>query len=197
MDDSERARSAINSVLTRRGLRTLDENGFGHSFRLPMTDWFDDLGVAVDEHELAASEWNTVVASQTAPIRDGFPGLARRIRATGARLAVVSAAGSRAVHADMRSHQVRQLIDIVVTDANDKAASLRELKANSAVALYVGDTTHDMEAAHAAGFEAIGISGGYSQPRSLLRAADRVIQRLSELEQIVLDVMSQVDKPTP
>lgn len=49
-------------------------------------------------------------------------------------------------------------------------------------AIFIGDTTFDMQMAHAAGLLSIGVSWGYHQPERLLEAgADCVVQTVAEL----------------
>jgi len=59
-------------------------------------------------------------------------------------------------------------------------AALSDIGVNAADAVMIGDTSFDMEMAHAAGMAGIGVSWGY-HPRQALHLAERIIDDFSDL----------------
>lgn len=181
--DRERARDALNQVLTARGLDDLDDTGFGREFRLPMADMFQRLGVTdVEAGEIA---WNEAMAAGAADARDGVTTL-WALREAGVRLGVVSAAFDLSVRADIASLEMDGLWDSVDAPAADKLAVLRARRGDEDVVVYVGDTAYDMQCAAAVGYLPVAVSGGYSDVEVLRAAgAARVIDSFAELETLV------------
>lgn len=181
--DNERARNALNVVLTFRDLAPLDARGFGREFHLPMRQMFHRLGVidAID----AEAEWNAAMVAATAPMREGGDVLPA-LRECGIRLGIVSAADATSVHADLERLRLDDLWHTVDTSVHDKLAVLRQRRGAEEVALYVGDTEYDMRCAREVGYVAVAVSDGY-RPVDALRdaGADHVVASLAELMPLV------------
>jgi phosphoglycolate phosphatase len=58
---------------------------------------------------------------------------------------------------------------------------LARMGADPATALMVGDSIHDIEAAHAAGLKVVAVSWGYTSTPARALGADAVIDRFDEL----------------
>lgn len=181
--DSERARSALNDVLTARDLTPLDAAGFGREFHLPMAQMFHRLG-ATDTVD-AEAEWNAAMAATTAPMRDGRDVLPA-LRDRGVRLGIVSAADAISVRADLARLELEDLWHTVDAPVRDKLAVLRHRRGGERVAVYVGDTEYDMRCAREAGYVAVAVSDGYRPVEALREAgADHVVTSLAELLPLV------------
>jgi phosphoglycolate phosphatase len=191
--DTERARNALNGVLTARDLAPLDLVGFGREFHLPMAQMFRRLG-AIDAVD-AEAEWNAAMVAIQAPMRDGGDVLPA-LRDLGVRLGVVSAADATSVRADLKRLQLEDLWHTVDTSVHDKLTVLRQRRGVEEVALYVGDTEYDMRCAREAGYVAVAVSDGY-RPVGALRdaGANHVVASLAELLPLVSSLM-RVQQPS-
>ena len=184
--DADRAQNALNEVLLSRGLPSLDQQAFTTRFKLPMAAMFTDLGVAEREVETAEDEWNQAMASAVTALRDGVRATLLHMARAGALLRVLSAASTEAVRFDQTSLDVPAVFATVEAPVTDKLERLLSHRAERSRAYYVGDTAYDMRCAVAAGYSAIGVSGGYAPVAVLWEAgATRVIGDLSELGPIL------------
>lgn len=101
----------------------------------------------------------------------------------GALVAVVSAAGTDAVATDLTATGLAPCIAQVWTGVTDKAIQLGKDRGLRPRAIYVGDTEYDIVAAQQAGFEAVGLTGGYSPAAALAPARPSAV--LNDLHQVV------------
>jgi phosphoglycolate phosphatase len=189
VDDASRAFDAANAALAAAALPPLrDVEALRSTFRLPLADWFEHLGVPEHARPAAVSDWNAEMARRTAPLRDGARDLLAALRSAGIATGVVSAASLEAVTADCERLGVAALLTRI--DANSKTkrrairSSMRVLGADRAV--YVGDTEYDMIEAEAAGAAPIAVSGGYRPDDALVLAGARLVCKgLAELRDLL------------
>lgn len=185
--DADRARAAVNTVLVRRGLPPLGETEFSVRFRLPLSELFEQLGVAPEDRDDAEREWSEALAGTRAHLRDGAADALTALAASGAWLGVVSAASAAAVRFDQRALAVPAVwnsVDVAVPDKFELLLRHRPLRAN---AYFVGDSTADLRCASAAGYTAIGVTDAVACDPRTLRAAGavHVIASLDELLPLV------------
>lgn len=180
MSDLRRAVGATNTVLTARGLAPLSEREFQDGFALPLAGWLARFGVA--DVDGAEAEWNVVLQAIPAAPRAEAAAVLAELVGRGALTAVVSAAGSAAVEADVATAGLSDLFGSVTGGVHDKAAHLAGLRGLRERAVYVGDTEYDVRSALRAGFEAVAVTGGY-RPAVALHGtgAAAVIDSLGEL----------------
>lgn len=182
--DADRARTALNGVLSSHGLPLLGVHEFAERFRLPMRDLFSDLGIAEPELARSEADWNLGMLGAHPIAREGASTGLAALAASGARIGIVSAASDLSIAADLGALALPVRWDLVRGSVADKAAVLREERGSSA--FYVGDTVYDIESALAAGFRAVGVSGGYTAPSRLRDAgAEWIISSLDELPHLV------------
>ncbi|GGH45623.1 HAD family hydrolase [Microbacterium album] len=180
--DHDRARGALNSVLEPRGLGRLDPAAFGERFHLPFDDMFRALGVAPADLARAEAEWNEAMIGGSAAARPGARESLAALAAGGAHVGVVSAASHASVAADAARFGLRELLASVHTSTSDKLAILRAHRPLRRRAVYVGDTEYDMRCARQAGFQPVGVAGGYAGPERLRDAgAAWIVSDLREL----------------
>jgi phosphoglycolate phosphatase len=186
--DADRARTALNGVLRRRGLAPLGPDDFADRFHLPMATMFTALGVPGADTADAESEWNADVAGHDATPRPGLAAALEQLHDGGATLGIVSAAAPAAVHADLDRLGVRHRFHTIDAAAADKPDVLRRRRGSGPGAYYVGDTTYDIQSALAAEFIPIGVADGYtSAPRLLNAGAATIVADLHELIQVIAD----------
>ncbi|MGG7507127.1 HAD family hydrolase [Plantibacter sp. YIM 135249] len=194
--DDERARASLNAALVRRGLASVDRESFATVFRLPMAEMFTDLGVQAGELNAAEAEWNEAMASEDAVLRDGALDTLQVLHGAGVWLGVVSAAAAPAVDHDRLSLAVPEVWRLVESSVSDKVRVLAANRGERERAVYVGDTAYDMRSAVAAGYLAVGVTGGYGSAEALLAAgAQHLIADLADLVPLVLGPVSHPASP--
>lgn len=182
MSDLRRAVSATNAVLTARGIGPLTEDEFRDGFRLPLRGWLAGLGAGPE----AEQEWNAALATLPARPRPEALDVLVELVERGAVTAVVSAASTEAVRADVDVSGMAGLFGQVAGGVDDKARHLATLRHHRERAFYVGDTEYDVRSALTAGFVAVAVTGGYRPAEVLERAgADVVVGSLRELLDVV------------
>lgn len=185
MDDTDRARRATNAVLIRRGLPALTMEAFRATFRLPMQSFFAELGLYGDDHTAAVHEWNSHLTAHPACPRPSAVDSLTRLATHGATLGVVSAAGTATVHADARAASLDHLLHFIDGGITDKTRQLRARR-NGALAIYVGDTAHDIQCGRTAGYRTVAITAGYTPTRTLHAAGpDHIIDTLTEITDLL------------
>lgn len=178
--DTDRAVRATNAVLAERGLPRLTGDEFRSRWVLPMRAFLGGLG-AIDT-DAAEQRWNRALAAEPAPLRPHTHRALDTLRAHGARLGVVSAAEAQAVEADLRNSGLHDGFDVVIAGCAAKTEALLDQRPTRPHACYVGDTEYDIRSAHAAGYLAVAVTGGY-RPADALAAVrpDAIIDHLDEL----------------
>ncbi|GAA4956943.1 HAD-IA family hydrolase [Yinghuangia aomiensis] len=193
--DTDRAVRATNAVLADRGLPALTDEEFRSRWVLPMRAFLHGLGA--DDTDAAEQRWNRALAAEPAPLRPHAHPTLDILRAHGARLGVISAAGAQAVEADLHTTGLHDRFDVVIAGCRDKTTALREQRSTRSRACYIGDTEYDIRSAHTAGYLAVAITGGY-RPADALAAVrpDAVVDRLDELPG-VLAYLRNTTEPAP
>ncbi|MFE4500904.1 HAD family hydrolase [Rhodococcus sp. NPDC056743] len=183
--DADRARDALNDVLASYGAQPVSEDEFPTTFRLPMAEMFEGLGLPPERGPDAESRWNTAMTRRTTTLRPGTRSALLTLAGSGTWLGVVSAASADAVAYDINTLNVPTLWDMVVAPAADKTSVLQSLRHHGNRAFYVGDTAYDMACATEAGYIPIGVRGGYAGEATLRAAgAHTIIDTLDELTAI-------------
>jgi len=120
----------------------------------------------------------------------GMDGVLLALKEQGRRLGIVSAKRQRTVELAFANVAVGHLFDVIV--GGDQAErqkpepdllllALERLGAEPASAAYVGDSPYDMQAAHAAGMYAVGVTWGGIHAREALAEADTIVDTAEEL----------------
>lgn len=139
------------------------------------------LFLPADQVEQAAADYRADYLVRAVEMTVPLPGareLVPAIHAAGGTVLVVSAKHPTAVKATLEHVGISP--DVVVGDlfAHDKSGPLREHRATA----YVGDHVGDMQAAHAAGVTAVGVTTGPADTQTLRTAgADLIVDSLSAL----------------
>lgn len=180
--DADRARGSLNRVLGSRGLSELNHDEFSERFRLPMRGLLGDLGIGESDLVQSEADWNEGMLGAGPVAREGASTGLVSLATAGARIGIVSAASPASIAADLDVLALPVRWDLVRGSVADKAAVLRDERDASVDAFYVGDTVYDIECALAAGFRAVGVSGGYTAPSRLVDAgAEWIISSFAEL----------------
>lgn len=167
--DIDRAAYATATVLDRHEIPHWDIGSFRTRFRLPLADFFTDLGMPAHRLADAIDQWNTDVAGMAPIPSPGATGLLHRAQADGWTIAVVTAASLQLIEQDLNQLGWVDLVDRIHADVTHKSAVLRELPEIGPVN-YVGDTEYDVVEVARAGATAISYTSGYRPAAALLSA---------------------------
>ncbi|MEE4155595.1 MAG: HAD-IA family hydrolase [Erythrobacter sp.] len=124
------------------------------------------------------------------PLYEGIHALLHRLHEAGWALAVATGKSDRGLAACLAGHRIADLfVSLQTADRHPSKphpamleAALFEAGAQRYEAVMVGDTSYDMQMAHAARVRAIGVSWGYHPPHELLATgADIVVQSVAQL----------------
>jgi phosphoglycolate phosphatase-like HAD superfamily hydrolase len=181
--DADRARGATGVVLARRGLHPLTRRAFRDCFRLPLTAFFQDLGVTSGDLDRAVREWNRALLEIPASSAPGLTTMLEGLASADVPVGVVSAADRTVVEQDARRLGVLDSLAFIQAGVTDKARSLAALvAARAAPVVYLGDTEHDVAAARRAGAVPVAVSYGYRPGSALLAAGAALL--LSDLSRL-------------
>jgi phosphoglycolate phosphatase len=194
VDDADRAWTATREVLRAHGLPDLSAAEFGERFRLPLADFFADLGLAGDP-AAAIDLWNDCLGRTVPAANPGAAEMIEYLATSGIVVGVVSAARADVVRADVAALGFDPHISFVLGGVESKAEILGALVCASARDVtYLGDTEYDMRSARQAGATGVGYAGGY-RPASALRdaGADVVVDTLREVAYLMLEGSETAD----
>lgn len=185
VDDAERAWDAalatLEAVATGHPLPTRQQ--IAAAWRLPVTTFFEGLGVTHDQTRDAERRWNIEMVARRVRRRPDAQDVLRLLRETGVRTGIISGAAPMLVMGDLASCGLGAHIDHLHAGIEDKASILTFYVASSAApVLFVGDSIEDIEAAVRAGAVPLGVTGGYRSTGDLQAAgAHAVLRELTEL----------------
>lgn len=158
-------------------------------------DWrlfYERLGVPADRLEAANARWNELIDFRGATLFPGIPESLERLSVAGHPLGVVTAGHSSAVRGQVRRHGLEPLFAVAVygddlpvqkphPDPLLMALGAVGLRDRPDRAVYVGDSTTDMEMARAVGVHAVGIESFFADADQLRAAgADEVAGSTTE-----------------
>ncbi|MBP5209430.1 MAG: HAD family hydrolase [Clostridia bacterium] len=192
LDDLGHGIEAINVLLRRRGLPTVDTpERYYAVFGFPIVDYYRRLGLLEKEsYATLADEWIAEYRRDEAriPARPGAVALIRRLAAAGLPQSVLSATESSMLRC--------QLAYLGLSDAFDEIIGRQDIYAPSKLAvalawrqrhsdervICIGDTDHDFECAAACGMDCVLVEGGHQSPERLRSLGCPVLHDLDELE---------------
>ncbi len=199
IDSAHDVGAAVNRVLADHGLAPIEAAEqralMGEGGRVRTRKAFALRGRLLDDAELSARVRDFVRYYGEKPVEStvpyaGVPETLRRLAAAGVRIGVCTnkyEASARDVLA--RLGLMPLVEDVAGADSFDVRKPhpghilklLARMDADPATALMVGDSIHDVEAAHAAGLKVIAVSWGYTLVPAGELGADAVIHRFADL----------------
>jgi phosphoglycolate phosphatase len=201
VDSAEDIRAALNRALAERGLRRVglaEVKGMIGDGSLKLVErglaaTGGDPGDLAPAHERFLECYGEAPTALTRPYPEVLDTL-RRLREAGLKLAVVTNKPASATRAVLGDLDLADLVDAVV--GGDTAShrkphpaplllALERLGVAAGDALMVGDNHHDVTAARAAGLRAYAVTYGYSHKPVEDLGADRLIERFSDLLDVV------------
>jgi phosphoglycolate phosphatase len=129
----------------------------------------------------------------------------RELRAKGFRLGVVTNKPTSVAKSLLKDLEVLDMLEVVVggdslprkPEPDQILEAIRVLGVDAASVMMVGDSAHDIDAAHAAGISSVAVTYGYYRSNPSTFGADQVIDSLQELLSKVLALTSVSDNRFP
>jgi phosphoglycolate phosphatase len=181
--DLPRALAAANTALRRLSIAPITGRTFSRSFTLPLSQFFQRLGVPSDALEEAEQIWNDSCIEQPAQLSRGARALLDACQRRQIPVGIITAADPALVGADSARLDIRHLLTWVAGRVTDKQAELTRAATTSRTAVYIGDTADDVEQARRAGVVAVALTGGYHNRTRLETAMPDLI--IDDLQDIV------------
>lgn len=196
VDDIDRALVATEAAVTAvNGFAGFDSTqDFQRRFRLPLSQFFTDLGVAESLIYDAVILWNKEMAIRSTAIAPGARSLLVRAHELNIAVHVVSGATKEAVRADAARLHVESLIDTIAGEVHPKRDAITSLRRTHAPAMYIGDTEYDIGEARATGAIAVGTTYGYAQAHRLRNAGAHLL--VNDLARLI-PVLEAMDSQFP
>lgn len=181
-----------NQVFAAHGYRDTSEEEYRRLFRFPVRDYYRDLGVTDEDFPIIAKEWNEgyVAGFGEVTLSPHVAEAVRRFHDAGFRQVIVSASQIDQLKGQVvRFPELQGMFDEVLGLSNVYAASKVQLAldflARDGVdpqdAVFLGDTTHDAEVAHAIGCRCFLIAGGHQSEDVLAQSGAPVLKSLADI----------------
>ncbi|MBE7494056.1 MAG: NUDIX domain-containing protein [Verrucomicrobiaceae bacterium] len=191
VDDLSSVLQAVNGMLRSQGQEPLDRQAFRERFRLPYTEFFDEMlpGMPLDRlQQLYLEHFPAGPGGVTLLPHAGE--LLRQAAAAGVRMVVLSSAPEAHVVPQAAALGVRDCFELmrcgVVDKREDIHALLSSLDMRAEETAFIGDMRHDIEAGKAAGVLTIATCTGYETAAQLMTSApDLLVPDLGRLPAVL------------
>ena len=201
LDDTGISINAINKVLSKRGLNTLDSLGaLQKVFCFPVKEYYRKLGMDfdVEPYEIPADEWVSDYTANmfTASLMHGVENALMKIEKSGIKQIILSAS-----ELDMLKKQIDELgiagyFDEILGCDNVYAGGKSHIaidwiekkkRENVFPAVMIGDTDHDYEVSVKLGCDCVLYSGGFMSKERLLEFGVPVFDTFDEIVSYITD----------
>ncbi len=175
VDDLPPTLEATNVVLTQYGLPTLSRDEFRERFRLPYSEFYEEL-LPGEPMEVLEVEYQKafLAAKSEVVLLDGAQSFLEACEVVGVRLFLLSSIRADHFERHAEDFHVRHHFEGVYAGVRDKREAMAAiLEAHYLLpeeTAYVGDMEHDIAAARAGGVTAIAVRSGYDTPSTLAAA---------------------------
>ena len=197
LDDLDLSLESVNVLLKERNIPTLSIEKYKDIFGFPVVDYYVKAGFDFEKEafEVPAKQYVKLYAAGASELKL-FPDVVDTLtffKENNYRQIVLSAMKDDnlklMIHNAEISHFFDGIFGIKDNYAREKVSLgkqvVENLKLNPAECLMIGDTLHDAEVAEQCGFNCILFSGGHVSKQRLETKGKKIINSLSELEQIV------------
>lgn len=194
LDDIKAGIDAVNDMLSRRGLPTIDSvEQYRELFCFPIINYYAKVGFDFEKEDyytVLAPEWVTLYMEnyKHSTLTDHAEQTLQALRAKGYAQTLLSATELGMLKGQLRDLGLEQyfgevwgLDNIHAGGKAARAAAWREAHPD-AKALFVGDTIHDWEVANLAGADCVLYCGGHQSRAQLKTCGCPLLNSLSELE---------------
>lgn len=180
-DDLPCVLRTTNAMLAHFGQEEMSEAQFRETFRLPFTEFYDEVLPGVALEELQRLYRHHFPEDGQVPMLEHAREMLEYGAATGRRLVLLSSAPLEHFDKQARALGVRDFFERVSCGVVDKRAELvrllDELGMQAEETVFIGDMRHDIDAAHAAGVISVAVATGYESVPQLMTAQPEVLLR--------------------
>lgn len=179
--------AVTNDVLNSYGAKSIDQKTYRREFAIPVENFYHPYTGPVPREELDELFFSRFKARQLeTQLFDDAKFLLELLKFRGLNSAILSTMDQEILDPLVEHHGIRELFDPVVGNAADKFPVLKELIDtqgwNPDETLYIGDTPHDLQAAHFAGCRAGAALYGYSSESKMkLARPDICFRRIADI----------------
>lgn len=166
-DDEHITLSVTNDVLNSYGAKSIDIETYRRKFAIPVENFYHPYTGPVPREDLDELFFSRFKVRQfETKLFDDAKFLLTLLKFRGLNSAILSTMDQKILDPLVEHHQIQDQFDRVVGNAADKIPVLKKLIEtqgwNADETLYIGDTPHDLQAAHFAGCRAGAALYGYS-----------------------------------
>ena len=176
LDDNRASLSALNAILSRRGLETVGLDYYRKNFAFPVRCFYESLGVKIEceDWDALAQEYHDAYHECELRLAADAKDALEFVRDNGVAQAVVSAMREDYLISDMDRFGIRPYFESVLGTNNlDGCSKLSRIRDYVALAgereeyVVIGDSLHDREVADAIGARCVFYGGGSHDPSRL------------------------------
>lgn len=176
LDDNHASLSALNAILSRRGLETVSLDHYRKNFAFPVRYFYESLGVNIEceDWDALAQEYHDAYHECELRLAADAKDALELVRGSGAVQAVVSAMREDYLVSDMDRFGIRPFFEAVLgtnnLDGCSKLSRIRDYVASAGTGeeyVVIGDSLHDKEVADAIGARCVFYGGGSHDPSRL------------------------------
>lgn len=176
LDDNHASLSALNAILSRRGLESVDLDYYRKNFAFPVRYFYESLGVKIEceDWDALAQEYHDAYHECELRLAADAKDALEFVRDNGVSQAVVSAMREDYLISDMDRFGIRPYFESVLgtnnLDGCSKLSRIRDyvaLAGGRAEYVVIGDSLHDKEVADAIGARCVFYGGGSHDPSRL------------------------------
>lgn len=189
-DDVEVCRTIINTMLKRRGKKTLSLQEYKNVFCFPIPKYYENAGLPMEEgFESLAHEWIDLYdRKQRECILNFFAEYSlEKLKNCGCEQIILSATKKEFLAKEVQSFGVEGYFSALLGTGDRYAKSkinvgIDYLKNNNSCEkkFLIGDTLHDLEAASAFGCECVFISSGHQNKQILKESGRNVFENIAQ-----------------
>ena len=197
LDDLELSLGATNSMLQDRKLPILSVERYKEIFKFPVVDYYKEAGFDFENEpfEIPARQYMDLyhAGEHTTQLFPDVVETLTYLKENSYRQIVLSAMEDGNLKKMIRNAGISDFFDGIFGIKDDFAREkvtlgkqvIKDLNLNSSECLMIGDTLHDAEVAEQCGFDCILYSGGHVSKQRLETKGRRIIERLSDIKQIL------------
>ena len=197
LDDLELSLGATNTLLRDRNLPTLSVERYKEIFKFPVIDYYKEAGFDFEKEpfEIPARQYMDLYheGEHTAQLFPDVIETLTYLKENSCRQIVLSAMEDGNLKKMIRNAGISDFFDDIFGIKDDFAREkvslgrqiVKDMRLNPDECVMIGDTLHDAEVAEQCGFDCILYSGGHVSKQRLKTKGHRIIERLSDIRQIL------------
>jgi phosphoglycolate phosphatase len=180
VDDMGPTLAATNAIFRRFELPVMTREEFRESFRLPYSEWYDELlpGVPLEELEVHFREAFDSSEHPVTPL-EGTAEFLSWCSANKIRLFVLTSMHAQIFEEQLREFGFERHFEGIYSGVIDKRKVIRAILQDHALdpseTAFVGDMAHDIDTAHHGGVTSVGVLSGYDPPLRLAAAGPELL----------------------